>query len=131
MTIPAAERPTVAPPVVAVMVVHEPGEWFAETLAGLAAQEYPDVRLVAFVTSSTAPEVADRIRASLPAALVRTVEGNPGFGPVVYQALTLVDGKDGFFLVLHDDVALRPDAISGLVDEAFRSNAAVIGPKLV
>ncbi|MEY2765585.1 MAG: hypothetical protein RL552_490 [Actinomycetota bacterium] len=131
MTIPAAERPTVAPPVVAVMVVHEPGEWFAETLAGLAAQEYPDVRLVAFVTSSTAPEVSDRIRASLPAALVRTVEGNPGFGPVVNQALTLVDGKDGFFLVLHDDVALRPDAISGLVDEAFRSNAAVIGPKLV
>ena len=131
MTIPAAERPTLAPPVVAVMVVHEPGEWFAETLAGLVAQDYPDLRLVALVTSSTAPTVADRIREAVPTALVRTVEGNPGFGPVVNQALTLVDGREGFFLVLHDDVALRPDAVSALVDEAFRSNAAVVGPKLV
>lgn len=131
MTIPAAERPTVAPPVVAVMVVHEPGEWFAETLAGLGAQDYPDLRLVALVTSSTTPSVADRIREAVPAALVRTVEGNPGFGPVVNQALTLVDGREGFFLVLHDDVALRPDSVSALVDEAFRSNAAVVGPKLV
>ena len=38
VTIPTAERPTVAPPVVAVMVIHEPGGWFEETLASLAAQ---------------------------------------------------------------------------------------------
>ena len=131
VTIPTAERPTVAPPVVAVMVVHEPGEWLAQSLASLAAQDYPDVRLVAFLTGTTSPTVADRIRAEFPSALVRTVEGNPGFGPVANQALSLVDGRDGFFLILHDDVALRPEAVSRLVDEAFRSNAAVVGPKLV
>jgi len=131
VTIPTAERPTAAPPVVAVMVVHEPGDWFAEVLRGLAEQDYPDIRLVALVTSTTPPGVADQVRSTHPAALVRTVEGNPGFGPVANQALSLVDGRDGFFLILHDDVALRPDAISQLVDEAFRSNAAVVGPKLV
>jgi len=131
VTIPAAERSTAAPPVVAVMVVHEPGDWFAEVLNSLAVQEYPDVRLVALVTSTTPPGVIDQIRSTHPAALVRTIEGNPGFGPVANQALSLVDGRDGFFLVLHDDVALRPDAIANLVNEAFRSNAAVVGSKLV
>ena len=68
---------------------------------------------------------------SFASATVRTVEGNPGFGPVANQALSLVDGRDGFFLILHDDVTLRPDAVSSLVEEAFRSNAAVVGPKVV
>ncbi|MFZ8967188.1 MAG: hypothetical protein ACO2ZH_07030, partial [Ilumatobacteraceae bacterium] len=72
MTTPAEERPTdTAPPVVAVMVVHEPGEWFAEVLAGLAAQDYPDLRLVAFLTGTTDPEVGRRVSDVLPEALVR------------------------------------------------------------
>jgi len=131
VTSPTVERPTAAPPVVAVMVVHDPGDWFAETLASLAAQDYPDVRLVALLTAATGSATSELIRQTFPSAVVRTVEGNPGFGPVVNQALSLVQGTDGFFLVLHDDVALREDAVSHLVDEAFRSNAAVVGPKLV
>lgn len=148
MTSPNEERPTpsvapepitgesapqapLAPPVVAVMVVHEPGAWLLETLQSIARQDYPNLGLVAFVTSPTPAEVPDQIRAAVPGAIVRTVEGNPGFGPVVNEALALVKGRDGFFLVLHDDVALRDDAVSSLVDEAFRSNAAVVGPKLV
>ncbi|MGA1358091.1 MAG: glycosyltransferase family 2 protein [Ilumatobacteraceae bacterium] len=132
MTTPAEERPTdTAPPVVAVMVVHEPGEWFAEVLAGLAAQDYPDLRLVAFLTGTTDPEVGRRVSDVLPEALVRHVEGNPGFGPVANHVMRVVEGSDGFFLFLHDDVALRSDGVSRLVEEAFRSNAAVSGPKLV
>jgi len=120
-----------APPVVALMVVHEPGDWLADTLRSLAVQDYPDLRFVALVTSPTPAEVVEQIRVGVPGALVRTVEGNPGFGPIVNEALALVDGRDGFLLVLHDDVALRDDTVSQLVEEAFRSNAAVIGPKLV
>lgn len=132
MTTPVEERPTdAAPPVVAVMVVHEPGEWFAEVLASLAAQDYPDVRLVAFVTSTTDTAVSQQIVDRFPEALVRQVEGNPGFGPVANQVTHVVEGSDGFFLFVHDDVTLRHDAVSHLVEEAFRSNAAVIGPKLV
>ena len=132
MTTPVEERPTdAAPPVVAVMVVHEPGEWFAEVLASLAGQDYPDIRLVAFLTSTTDAAVSRDILGQFPNALVRQVEGNPGFGPVANQVINVVEGRDGFFLFVHDDVALRSDAISQLVEEAFRSNAAVIGPKLV
>ncbi|MDP4642327.1 MAG: glycosyltransferase, partial [Ilumatobacteraceae bacterium] len=132
VTVPAAQRPShAAPPVVAVMVVHEPGEWFAETLASLAAQDYPDLRLVALLTSTTPATVADAIQVAVPAALVRIVEGNPGFGPVANQAMAVVDGHDGFLLFVHDDVALQPDVVSQLVAEAFRSNAAMVGPKLV
>ena len=36
-----------------------------------------------------------------------------------------------FLLFCHDDVVLDPSAIRLLVEEAFRSNAAIIGPKLV
>ena len=127
----AQRQPHAAPPVVAVMVVHEPGEWFADTLASLAAADYPDLRLVALLTSTTPATVADAIYAALPAALVRFVEGNPGFGPVANQVMAVVDGHDGFLLFLHDDVVLRPDVVSQLVAEAFRSNAAMVGPKLV
>ena len=131
MTSPAEERPTAAPPVVAVMVVHEPGDWFSDAVASLAEQDYPNLQLVALLTGATAASTTDEIRARFPAAIIRHVEGNPGFGPVANQVLSLVDGRDGFFLVLHDDVSLRSDAVSSLVEEAFRSNAAVVGPKLV
>ncbi len=42
--------PTTAPPVVAVVVVHEPGPWFDEMLAGLAMQDYPNLRSVFLLT---------------------------------------------------------------------------------
>ncbi|MEY4067908.1 MAG: hypothetical protein RLZZ332_244 [Actinomycetota bacterium] len=120
-----------APPVVAVLVVHEPGDWFAESLASLAMQDYPNLRVVAFLSGSTESAIGDQIRTALPSALVRQVEANPGFGPVANQAMRVVEGTDGFFLFLHDDVALQRDAVTSLVEEAFRSNAAVVGPKLV
>ena len=38
----AASLPAVVPPVVVVMVTHDPGPWFEETLESLAAQKYAD-----------------------------------------------------------------------------------------
>ena len=34
-------------------------------------------------------------------------------------------------LFCHDDIAPDPDAVHILVEESFRSNAGVVGPKLV
>ena len=42
----------------------------------------------------------------------------------------MVEGA-AFFLLLHDDVALDPDAVHKLVEESFRSNAGVVSPKFV
>ena len=119
----------VAPPVVAAVVVHEPGVWFAETLQALAQQDYPNLQTLFFVTSGS--QTADEIRQALPNAIVRTVDGNPGYGPLMNEIGRLVEGDGGFFCLMHDDVALEPDAVSRLMEEMFRSNAGVVGPKLV
>ena len=133
-----------APPVVAVMVVHRPdsppgttsdtsaGEprWFDEALAALAAQDYSNLKFLVLVTGEPG-DLPQQIRAGLPKAFVRAVDGNPGFGPAANDVIRLVDGENGFFCFLHDDVALRPDAIRLLVEEMYRSNAGIVGPKLL
>jgi GT2 family glycosyltransferase len=113
------------------MVVANPGEWFAEVLHALAAQDYPNLQTLFFVVDGGADDVVGQIRTVLPGAIVRIVEGNPGWGPVQNQVLRLVEGDAGFFCFLHDDVALEPGSISSLIEETFRSNAGLVGPKLV
>ncbi|MCU1359736.1 MAG: hypothetical protein JWN99_1025, partial [Ilumatobacteraceae bacterium] len=123
-----------APPVVAVMVVYQPGDApddrFEQTLASLAAQDYANLKTLVLVVGP-AGDLPDRIRTALPRAFVRAVEGNPGFGPAANEVMRLVEGENGFFCFLHDDVALEPDTIRLLVEELYRSNAGMVGPKLV
>ncbi len=132
-----------APPVVGVVVVHDPGPWFDETIESLARQDYPNLRLLFLVTTTsvaraaadTAVESVDEVRARvaarLPDAFVRGVDGNPGFGTVANEVLRLVEGEHGLFLICHDDIALDPDALRLMVEELYRSNAGIVGPKLV
>ena len=116
------------------MAVYRPGPWFAETLSSLVAQDYPNVHHLFFIVQGddqgapTDEEVASLITGALPGAVVRRVAGNPGFGPLMNEVSRLVQGDGGFFCLMHDDVALAPDAISRLVEEAFRSNAGMVGP---
>lgn len=126
--------PQLVPSVVSVMVVHEPGDWFDETLRALADQDYPNFRSLFLVTARSddeLDEVSSRIRGVLPGAFVRAAPGNVGFGPVVNEVLRLVEGDNGFFLVCHDDIAPARDAVRTMVAELFRSNAGIVGPKLV
>ena len=126
-----------APPVVAVMVVHEPDRvvsaptgWFDEVLAGLARQDYANLRILVLLVGD-ADELPARIAAAVPKAFVRAVDVGDSFGRTANQVLRLVEGDNGFFCFLHDDVALEPDAIRVLVEEMYRSNAGLVGPKLV
>ncbi len=119
-----------APPVVAVAVVHEPGPWFADVLDGLARQDYPQLRYL-FLVSGDPGTVHEQIRRRLPQAFVRTLDGDPGYGAAANEVLHLVEGDNGFFCLMHDDVALEPNAIGLLVEELYRSNAGIVGPKLV
>ena len=123
-----------APSIVSVMVVHEPGDWFDATLASLAAQDYPNLRTLFLVTPSDDAEFAaitDRIRSVIPSAFVRHAPTNDGFGVAANEVLRLVEGDNGLFLVCHDDVALAPNAVRVMASELFRSNAGLVGPKLV
>ncbi|MDG2112358.1 MAG: glycosyltransferase family 2 protein, partial [Actinomycetota bacterium] len=120
-------QPT-APPVVAVLVAHDPGDWFDEVLDSLVAQDYP--RLGTLVIDSGVTDVADRVAARLPGAAVSKVPADRGYGAAANEVAGLVQGA-AFYLFLHDDVALAPDAVRLLVEEALKSNAGIVGPKLV
>ncbi len=120
---------TLAPPVVAVVVAHDPGPWFEETLASIASQDYGELSVLVLDTGAQ-QELTTRVAAILPTAYVRRCEENVGFGATVNQVRSMVDGA-AYYLICHDDIALDSDAVHLMVEEAFRSNAGVVSPKVV
>ena len=130
------ENPT-APPVVAVVVVHDPGDWFEQTLDALARQDYPNLRTLFLVVdggdtdSVGVDDVRRRIEDRVADSFVRTVAHNVGFAAAANEVLRLVEGDNGFFLFCHDDVAPEPEALRTMVEELYRSNAGAVGPKII
>jgi len=125
------------PPVVAVVVASEKGEWFEETLAALGAQDYPNQSVLVIDSGATtgaasppSDDPASRVAAVLPDAYMRRPPDRSGFAALANDCLTTVQGA-AFLVFCHDDVALAPDAVRLLVEEALRSNAGIVGPKLV
>jgi GT2 family glycosyltransferase len=117
-----------APPVVAVVVACDPGDWLEQTLAALGAQDYPNLSVLV-VDAGTPGDLRPRVGAVVPDAYVRRLE-SAGFARAANEALLAVEGAS-FLLFCHDDVAPDPDALRLLVEEAMRSNAGIVGPKLV
>ncbi|MDG2029301.1 MAG: glycosyltransferase [Acidimicrobiales bacterium] len=117
------------PSVLAVVVAHQPGEWFEETLDSLATQDYPRLSVVV-IDAAGDPSLSGRVHAALPSASVLDAPDTSGFSEAANAVLdTEVD--PAFFLVCHDDVVLASDAVRLLVVEALRSNSGIAGPKLV
>ncbi|HEX4821811.1 MAG TPA: glycosyltransferase family 2 protein [Acidimicrobiales bacterium] len=121
--------PTAPPSVVAVVVTHNPGPWLPEALASLRDQEYPSVSVLV-VDAHSDQDPTRAIASVLPAAYVRRLDTNPGFAGAANEVFQVVEGAS-FYLFCHDDVALAPDAVRALVEEAFRSNAGIVAPKVV
>lgn len=113
----------------AVIVTHDPGPWFEETLRSFADQTYPDLGLLVVDTASEV-DPTERIHAVVPEAYVHRLDHDPGYGAAANLVGELVEGA-AFYAFCHDDIALEPDSLRAMVEEAFRSNAGVIGPKLV
>ena len=114
---------------VAVVVSRNPGTWFRECLEHLAAQDYPALAtLIVDAASTDDPEPL--VHEVIPTAAVHRLDSNPGYGAAANLAPELVSGA-AFYLFLHDDIALAPDAVTRLVEESFRSNAGIAGPKLL
>ncbi len=131
-TVDAAEAPAAvpsAPAVVAVLVTFDPGPWLEEVLLGLAAQDYPELSVLV-IDAASEVDPTSRIAATLPTAYVRRLDENRGFAASANEVIGLVEGAS-HYLLLHDDAAPDPDAIRLLVEEAYRSNAGVVAPKLV
>lgn len=118
-----------APPVVAVVVTCDPGPWLEETLAAVAAQEYPNLSVLV-IDAASVEDPTPRIAAVLPGAYVRRLPRRVGFSQAANEVLAIVEGAS-HYLFCHDDVAPEPDTIRVLVEEAYRSNAGIVCPKLV
>jgi GT2 family glycosyltransferase len=131
--------------VVAVMVAHDPGPWWEDALASLATQTYRELTVLVLAPPMSAAQVPggdwsfperpgddieQRLARVLPRAVLRRLDANVGFGPACNEVITSVQGA-AFFLFLHDDVALDADAVELLVEEAVRSNAGIVGAKVV
>jgi GT2 family glycosyltransferase len=117
------------PAVVAVVVTLDPGDWLEECLVSLAAQDYPNLSTLVIDAGSAVP-VLSRVAPVLPSAYVRRIDTPTGFGAAANDVLEVVDGAT-FFVFCHDDVILDTGAVRALVEESFRSNAGIAGPKLV
>jgi hypothetical protein len=70
------------------------------------------------------------VAAVLPQAYVRRLAERTGFGEACNEVLELVEGAS-HYLFCHDDIAPDDDAVRQLVEEAFRSNAGIVSPKVV
>jgi GT2 family glycosyltransferase len=118
-----------APPVVAVVVTSNPGPWLEDTLASLATQDYPSLSVLV-LDSASAEDPTRRIAAVMPHAYVRRLTHDGGFPAAANEALGTVEGAT-FLLFCHEDVVFDPTAVRIMVEEAYRSNAGIVGPKLV
>lgn len=121
-------QPT-APSVVAVVVTHDAGPWLEEVLACLGAQDYPALSVLV-IDAASAADPTPRVASVLPGAYIRRLGENPGFGATANEVLRMVEGAS-FLVLCHDDVAPEPDVVRLMVEEALRSNAGIVGPKLV
>jgi GT2 family glycosyltransferase len=121
-----------APPLVAVVVADRPGEWFEEALSAVGSQDYPN-QSVLVIGADARTDPAARVAAVLPEAYLRRPtlpDGHAGFAAAANDVLETVQGA-AFLVFCHDDVAPEPEALRLMVEEALRSNAGIVGPKLV
>lgn len=117
-----------APPVVAVVVARDPGDWFTESITSLEAQDYPQLSILVMDNDSE-QDPAESVADVAPFAYVKRRGIDEGFSAAVNEAAASIEGAP-FLLICHDDVSLEPDAVTQLVADAFRSNAGIVGPKI-
>jgi GT2 family glycosyltransferase len=118
-----------APAVVAVVVACGHGTWLDEALYSLATQDYPNLSVLVMEVGAD-EQVSDRVATYVPDAHFARMPVGTTFAQAANRALEMVEGA-AHVLVCHDDVALAPDAVRLLLEEAYRSNAGLTCPKFV
>ncbi|MFN8050824.1 MAG: glycosyltransferase family 2 protein [Acidimicrobiales bacterium] len=116
------------PAVVAVVSTRNPGPWLEPMLESLAAQEYANLTVLV-VDAGSLVDPTERVAGVLPNAFVKRLDGAT-FAETANAALGTIEGAQ-FYLFCHDDIDLRAGAVQAMVEEAFRSNAGIVGAKLV
>lgn len=128
---PATPTTTATPRVLAVVVTHDGAEWVLGALRTLSAQRYPAIDVIAVDNGST-DGTADMLRARLGEDRLIALPRNEGFGRAVAAAVRSDLGQQAdYVLLVHDDMALMPDAVQWLVGAMEADHSlAIVGPKL-
>ncbi|MGH2595929.1 MAG: glycosyltransferase [Actinomycetota bacterium] len=135
MTGSSTETPSeLAPSVLVVLVVRDAAGWLRGCLSALGAQTYPRMGVVAVDNASSDGSV-DLLTQALGERRVIASEQERGLAGSVQAALEIPAAREAdFLLVLHDDTALDPDAVTRLVEAAIGmrvEDVGIVGPKVV
>ena len=117
------------PPVRIAVVAHKENDWFQESVASFANLNYLDKQFTVLTTGEM-EWVEPIVSQYFPDAEILEVDPEAGLGANFNAVLSNHD-EPAFYLFCHHDVALAPDALRLMVEESYRSNAAVVGPKVV
>jgi GT2 family glycosyltransferase len=117
------------PSVAAVLVTHNGARWLPKVLASFTLMTHaPATWRVVDVASTDG--TADLVRDSFGAERITYAASGTGFGDAVRLGLADVPRTDWIWL-LHDDAAVEPETLAGLLDVATTSaDIAVVGPKI-
>ena len=115
-----------------VLVSKDGATWLRDCLRALSTQTYPRLGVIAVDNGSTDGSL-ELLRRSLGPERVVSREDNPGLPAAVRTALEVPAAREAdYVLVLHDDVALDPEAIRRMVEAAVRiEGVGIVGPKVV
>ena len=135
MTGSSTETPSeLAPSVLVVLVVRDAAGWLRGCLSALGAQTYPRMGVVA-VDNASSDGSADLLTQALGERRVIVSGQERGLAGSVQAALEIPAVRDAdYLLVLHDDTALDPDAVTRLVEAAIGmrvEDVGIVGPKVV
>jgi GT2 family glycosyltransferase len=128
----AIQSPT--PGVVVALVVRALTPVLPEVLSALALQDYPNLQILVLLGHSDeeqTKQVKELVASTTPGAHITELGADLGYTVAANAVLRLVDGESGFFLLMRDDIVLDVGAVRQLVEEMYRSNAGIAGPKIL
>jgi GT2 family glycosyltransferase len=116
-------------PVLAVVVASGLAVGLEATLASLRKQTFEPLAVLV-VDSGCDHDPTPRVAAEMPGAYVRRAEGDRNAARAANSVIGTIEGV-WYLLFCRPGTVVEPDAVRLLVEEAYRSNAAIVGPKVV
>ena len=117
------------PTVAAILVAHNGASWLPKVFTSLAVMDFAPTSWHAVDVSSTDGS-GELLRDTFGAERIIYAPSGTGFGAAVKLGLETAPRTDWIWL-LHDDSAVTPGTLAGLLDEALSAgDIAVVGPKI-